>query len=650
MSVDPPTPLGTASPYGQAAVDVNRVLAWDPARGWGRRGAAFVEAGDVVLNCSVGAKGAVSVASWRVPWWGSAVLGMIVIVVLSMPVALSFGNGTGRYFNWYSSSAEQLHTGLILDQAQYLRMVDATAGRAPASEIAPFTSRALAPWLAGKIPLESHVALTVVNLASLMLGTVALARLAMDLTRDRAAVGLAVALWSFSFPVLKYAGDGFVDAAAVGLLPAVLLLIWRRRLLAALPVFAAAVWMKESALVLGVVGIAFAWMDQAATRQRRWLNTAAWLLTAGIAFATAGVPGGPQLVVFAPWLPEAMNTVRDTLSYNLLQIPRLVAFTLTAAPAVFGVIIWWRARRSGSNVLGDSDAVPLVAGCVGGLLLGLSALPTALLDGRSVWTTVPCGALLVAGWWASRSSSAARTEVRSVMRSLRWVVPGAIIVWLAIAFLLPVPVVTPALEDDYEPRFAAVPDTPEEPSTLEFSGRGSSSVGVPAEGPVLLRLHGTEPVGISSDGVELVRGGRVTSGITMMDPESGESGQDSPTLQIDTEGAWRLEVRPISSALYFAVAPLVGAGPNVIVYPGGLQRPLQANWRSDDPGDTVSFVGGCALGTCGQLADDGVIPAGTEALVIDASGDWDISPSEWSVDGVQSVLPGTTASVRPTPE
>ena len=192
-----------------------------------------------------------------------------MVVALTVPAAVGFGQGAARYYGWYTSAEGSLHTGLILDQVQYTRLVDATAGRAPSSEVAPFTARALAPWLAGRLPLEAHVALTLVNLACLAMGTFALARLAMDLTRRRGAVALAVAVWAVSFPVVKYTGDAFVDPAAVGLVPVVLLAIRRRWLVPALAVFAAAVWMKETALVLLAVGLATALGDSGRSRARR---------------------------------------------------------------------------------------------------------------------------------------------------------------------------------------------------------------------------------------------------------------------------------------------------------------------------------------------------------------------------------------------
>ncbi len=594
-------------------------------------------------------RGSISSAPRRIPWWGSALLGAAVVVVLAAPVASRFGQGGGRYFGWYTTAEDHLYTGLILDQIQYLRLVDATAGNAPSSEVAPFTARALAPWLAGHLPLDAYLALTLVNISCLVLGTFALARLVMDLTRRRDAVALAVAVWAVSFPVFKYTGNGFVDPAAIGLIPVVLLFIWRRWLIAALGVFFAAMWMKETSLVLAAVGIAFVWKDPQANRRRRWFSTVAWLCVAGFAYATADLPGGPHQIVFAPWVPHSLTTVRDTLSFNLLLLPRLIAFGATVAPAFFGVAMWWRGRRSGSPVLAAPDAVPLVVGCIGGAAIGLSALPTALFDGRSAWTTLPFAVLLIAGWWASNDRTTAGAEMRGLLRTVRWPVLGVVMVWFALVALVSLPGAPNALEDDYQPRFTSVPTAPENRTVYSLSGKGTSTVEVPGEGPVLLRFEGEAPVGLTSGGLELVSPGRVESGLTMFDPGSARGDDVDRLLEVDSEGSWSVEVQPVSSALFFAMAPLSGSGPSVVAYPGGLPRAIQIGWSSDDPTDRVLLVGGCQLGTCGEVGPDGVVPAGTEALVIDASGRWDISPSEWASEMDQPVLADTDATVvRPS--
>jgi hypothetical protein len=574
----------------------------------------------------------------HLPWWASASAGVLLAVLLTVPVASRFGEGTGRFYGWYSSSDGSLHTGLILDQVQYVRLVDSTAGRAQSSEIAPFTARALAPWLAGKLPVEPHLALTLVNLGCLALGTFALARLASDLARRRSAVLLAVLVWSVSFPLAKYAGDAFVDPAAVGLLPVVMLAAWRRKWVPALLMFAAAVWMKETAVVLLPVALALIWLKHTYGRAQRWLLSLGWLLVAAVAYLTAEVPGGPHSIVFAPWVPDSFTTVGRLIRYNLLTLPRLLAFAATGLPAAVGVALWWRGRRVGRPVMDDGDAVPLVIGCAAGLLVALSALPTAVLDGRSVWTTLPMGALLLSGWWAARDRATARTDLTSIARGAAWPVTGLAVLWLVVVAFVTLPTSTKVLGADYEPRFAGAPAALEDTSTREFEGEGSQSLNVPGEGPVLLSFEGDEPVGLGTAGAEMTRPGRVRVGRTLLDP-----GPDR-TLAVSTEGAWRIVAQPVSNALFWEqISPITGEGPNVVLFPGGLPGALELSWSADDPDARVMFVGGCRLGTCGELGSDGVVPAGTEALVVDASGAWAMAPLGTDFGDEQPILPETAS-------
>ena len=64
--------------------------------------------------------------------------------------------------------------------------------------------------------------------------------------------------------------------------------------------------------------------------------------------------------------------------------------------------------------------------------MALSALPTAVLDGRSVWTTLPMGALLLSGWWAARDRATARTDLTSIARGAAWPATGLAVLWLVV--------------------------------------------------------------------------------------------------------------------------------------------------------------------------------------------------------------------------
>ena len=83
----------------------------------------------------------------------------------------------------------------------------------------------------------------------------------------------------------------------------------------------------------------------------------------------------------------------------------------------------------------------------------------------------------------------------------------------------------------------------------------------------------------------------------------------------------------------------------MLVFPGGLYTSTDLQIE----GDTnlrVRLVGRCRLGTCGELAPtDGdqnvTLPAGTEAIVIDTAGEWNLLPESVSGEDTAEVLPET---------
>ena len=189
------------------------------------------------------------------------------------------------------------------------------------------------------------------------------------------------------------------------------------------------------------------------------------------------------------------------------------------------------------------------------------------------------------------------------------------------------------------PRFTAPPTRPEDLSTRSITGRGERSIELAGNTPLLVEFDSSTPISLRSADQDLIQSGRARRGVALFDPASGR------TLDVSAAGAWRLLVRPVSSAIFWeALSPLDGQGPNVLVFPGGLVTPVEVAWSSDDPRDRVRFVGGCRLGTCGELPrNNGVIPAGTEALVVDAAGSWEIVPG-LPAEGQQPPLRGTDLS------
>lgn len=573
------------------------------------------------------------------PWWGAALIGVAITIIFVFVTTVPTGTQNLPHYGWYTDATGHLTTGLILDETQYLRLVDHSTGDAPSSLIAPFTARALAPWLAGHLPFDAATSLLVINITSLTVGTFALALLATDLTRSRRATLAAVLVWSISLPTLRYTSGSFVDPAAVGLVPAVLLLLYRRLMIPAALVFTAAVWMKETALSILPLILTFEWMRHEITRRRRLVNCALWTVVAAAAYSSAELFGGGHLIVFASWIPASVSVAKRMFLFNVLSISRTAAFVLTVLPAAFGVAMWLRHRRRAEVPLPDHVAMPLVVGCGSATALSLYAIPSAVLGGRTVWMTLAPAALLIAGWVAQGDRTTDRADLVAFTRGAIavGVIVGVALVPLSVWSTRSLHSVPDVLDRRYQPRFTMVPEQPEQLFVHHASGHGPGVVEVADTGPVLVEFDSTEPLVISRDGEPLIGTGRALRGVTMSDPLDGTD------LGIETTGDWNIIIRPISSAMFWeSISQVEGTGPNVVIFPGGTPRAFTLNWTSDDASDRIELVGGCRLGTCGELPHDSVVPAGTEALVISASGDWHLFPDSYDPDnGPQPVLAGT---------
>ncbi len=351
------------------------------------------------------------------PWWGSAVVGSVLILVIALPQFLRPAGPPPTNYAWHVAPDGEVTGGLIIDQVQFLQLTDAFSGDGPTElVVSPFSSRALGPWLAAALPVDAGTGLLIVNLASLVLGTFALAALAHDLTRRRDAVMWSVAVWSLAFPAFWYTGKPLIDAAVVGLVPLVLLASHRRRVVLGAVALAVAIWTKEAAVVLVLPLVASELMDRSLGRRRLW-RSAAWIVVAVAAFATTGFLAGASNVTFAPWIPPSFDTVRQTMVNNLSG-RGIVQYVLTAAPAVLA-LLWWlpRSRRDEHPDLED-PVVPYLIGIVVVLLLGAWSLWSALLDGRSVWMSLPFAAVLIGLWVAVTPLGQRAAEFRRTLRRL----------------------------------------------------------------------------------------------------------------------------------------------------------------------------------------------------------------------------------------
>lgn len=572
-------------------------------------------------------------------WWQSAALGAVVTVALGAVRFVEFGTGPPGNDSWYTTAGGRTYTGLVLDNVQFLQMADSASPAQHLAGVAPFSSRWLAPWLAAHTGLGPLTGLWAINMLLLVAGGVCLARLAHHLTRgdDRWTL-VAVLVWSCAWPVLWYGGKPLVDAAAVALMTMAMLALYRRRLLVGLLLLVAAVWAKEVALVLVPVAMTRELLahDGPSQRWHRWGRAAAWPVAGAVGYLSAGWLGPAHDLTFATWIPASFSNASRFIAMNLGP-KGLLQFGLAAVPGLLGVLLWWSARRRGTPSLPRADALPLVAGVVAATLLSCWSIVSALWDGRTAWTSVPMGALLI-GIWGSRLEAPLRW--RGVVRAV--ILAGVASFVLLVASAVVGTALDNAVNGSAAPAALVVPrfSTPAADggaAPLEASGSGDDVIEVQGGVPTILEFDSTEPVQIAVDGNPLLAA-PVPRGQVLVDVE------DATDVQLVTNGRWTASSFPATRATpWEGLSPLAGDGPRVLLFPGGLTRSIVVE-RSGDPVPRLSAAGRCRLGTCGELTptDGGVVvPAGTEALVVDAAGPWELVPVRLAGSATAEVLDGS---------
>jgi hypothetical protein len=573
-------------------------------------------------------------------WALTASIGSVLVVVISLLRLPVLGSGGAANYGWYTTASGERLRGLILDQVQYLQLADHFSGRAPAPTVAPFTSRSLGPWLAGQLGGDAHTALWAVNAVGLVLGTFALARLALLLTRSERWTVVAVLLWAVSWPVFWYTSKALVDPLAVGLMVCALLALYLRRLLPGLALLALAVWAKETALVLVPVAVTRELLHPAGPvvrGTRRQLRAASWVAAGAVAYLTAGLLGPQPELTFASWIPSSVSNSLRLAAMNF-SASGFVQVSLTILPALLGSALWWRERRRGRRFLDDHDAVPLLVGTATAAALSAWSFFTALWDGRTPWTTLPFGALLLAAWCAQRPLPSPRRAVRLVLGAGVLHVL-AVVAWAVLGGLFAGVVNGGAAAPlhDVRPRFAAADLVVEPTGQLEWEGQGDATVVVDTRGPALLRVHSDEALAVEMDGTAAVRS-RAGSATILVDSAAPVE------LALSTDAGWTASLLRLDRALFWeGLSPIAGSGPSVVLFPGGLVRSIDMS----STGAELTAVGQCRAAECPELpvSSEGrvTVPAGSEALVIDAATSWELVPERPSTADDARVLEGTVS-------
>lgn len=556
------------------------------------------------------------------PWWVIASGASLVIAVLSLPQMLRLGPSGADGYPWYVTGDGDVLGGLILDQTQYLRLTDGFAGRNWAGTVvAPFSDRALAPWAAAQTGLDPLLALTLVNVVCLTAGTFALAAMASSFVRRTSAVMLTVAVWAVSFPVLWYTGKALVDAAAVGLMTVVLWAASTRRRLIGVLVLVAAIWAKETALVVLLPVLAMELTRRDVPRWRRGLDGAVWIGGTVVALASVGLLANGADVQFAPWFPASVATAQQFLAFNFGRLGGFLQYLFATAPAVVALVLWVPRWRHLERDVRD-EVMPLLLGVVAGMALGAWSMVSALFDGRTAWTSLPFAALLIGRWAAGTTWEDASVHLRRL--AVRCVLPAVAVV---AAWILVGAAAISAWGDrsevvaDIEPELAVLGDVEDRVGWQRRSGSGSGELRAPegARGPWLVDVRADQPVQVEIDG-ELMPTTPTRSGTVLVeDPEAA--------AQVRTDGAWTAELLDVDAAMPWEVlSPLRGNGPTVLVLTGGLNRMRTVEADFEDPDGRLRLLGRCVTEPCSDVASPGELPAGTEVVVVDADGAWQLTP------------------------
>ena len=281
------------------------------------------------------------------------------------------------------------YQGLVTDQAEYFRLTEYYAGRGPAPDTAPFTSRLLVPWLAARLPLSAPIAFNVVNLVLLAVGLASLVMLLRGWGLSAAVLAGSTLVYAVSFPVLWYSTSNWTDAGSVGLVGVCILAAYRRWWLGLL-VLVPAVLAKETSLVCVAFGMALeATRPALVPKGRRVARMACWLVGGLVSVALARTVAGASPTVFSPWLVADAATIRNNVALNLRNSSGPPSVLLTAlVPGAILIGVWWLMQRRGL-LIERHIRLPLTAGMVGAVVLSAVSFLTALWDGRVLWVMFP---------------------------------------------------------------------------------------------------------------------------------------------------------------------------------------------------------------------------------------------------------------------
>lgn len=313
----------------------------------------------------------------------------VVLLIVALP---RFNVRDSGPFKRYTASATATPYGLPLDVEGYRRLSEYFRGQTPAdSLIPPFCFRPLVPLTASLLPVDSHTAINLINLASLFGVVVVLDRLMRHLGFGSRARVVGSLLFIVSFPTFYYGTLGFVDPPSLLIVTSAAYLALQGKYLSFLGLVPLAVLVKETNAVIAFLPAIHAWATGELSSANLRLTVSSLVLALMTAIAIHAILPFPNPGFI--WWPR-MEAVLKNTSRPRAQLSFLLTLGLPGALAV-AALVGGRAK----DVLRRSDIRFLLGGAGLALALYAYSLTAAYADGRVVWIIYPFIIPLAAVWF-----------------------------------------------------------------------------------------------------------------------------------------------------------------------------------------------------------------------------------------------------------
>lgn len=273
---------------------------------------------------------------------------------------------------------DMVGSGMGNDSSQYVAMADGFKGETPRiTPTAPFTYRALVPYLASFLPLPSMTAINVINVLTLWLGTNLLAQLLVQQGMKQAHALLVMVAFIVSFPVFYYGAIGYLDTTFIGLLAIGSYLLARNQDGPLIAVIFISTFVKESIVLIVPV-----YFLQGLVQKRGILR---------IVLTTAALVAS---YMFGMWLARKFSSDQsgftwepsmETFLKNVYRVRTWLSFLLSAGLLCALGLLLIAVTLLRKNLDLFCRMLPWIAGIGGSMALFFYSLVSAYSDGRFIW-------------------------------------------------------------------------------------------------------------------------------------------------------------------------------------------------------------------------------------------------------------------------